>query len=88
MGSEKKLNAAMAKQNQKDTLQRQDVERELGYIHACVELIYCVGGSREKGLTNSDGKVFLALVHRDEAGSNNEKNELGSYSFDTFDVPD
>ena len=25
MGSEKKLNAAMAKQNQKDTLQRQDV---------------------------------------------------------------
>lgn len=31
--------------------------------------------------------VFLALVHRDEAGSNNEKKELGSYTFDTFDVP-
>ena len=47
MGSEKKLNAAMAKQNQKDTLQRQDVGeygRDEGKTQTVV--VWILGGLR------------------------------------------
>ena len=37
-------------------------ELELSCVHACVELIYCAGGSRQKALTNSEGKGLFSVV--------------------------